>query len=774
MACSPFKRKKIFFFTAISLSSFVGFSDAAEVARSSIEEVIVSARRKIEVAQDVPASISVQSEDDIHNKAIRGIQDLQYSTPSLQVQQNQSALTSTNITIRGQGQVDALLVVDPSVGIYMDGVYLGTHVGTMATVMQDVQRVEILKGPQGTLYGKNTTGGAFNIITKEPVDRWEGELDAGAGNHGFYNVGGMVNIPISPEKAALRIVGQYSDSDGYGENRVNGHAFNDQQLKNIRASLLLTPIDDLEILLRAEYTKLSSGGVGYQPIYVDPAGAIGVAASLAATGTPFQAQAAYAPYMNDGHYSGSFDGENAADLEVKNYAAIVTYDMGDLQFKSLTGAKKVDSYSATDLDGTPYPLFQGNTPTNFDQYSQEFQLTGSALNDKLDFTLGLFYFYMDGTDQNFATTLAPFYAPLPGPVTVTDYDLTTKSPAVYGQATYQLTDTVSFTGGLRYTKEDKTTDLRNRIEDPIPFLAGCNLPDIAPGAPCNSTYETKDENLSYTAGLEWKINTDVLTYAKTSRGFKGGGVNGRTSSNPLTVSPFAPETVTDYEIGLKSSWLDNRLRANLAAYHSDYEDIQRAVFIVDSGQPISVIRTAKQATINGFEAELTALPIDDLVLQGTLTYTDPKYDDYKLQETVGGPFIDHSNEKFQNVSKWVYDLSATYTLRSDAVDTTFNLSWYWRDKADMFPTGAAVDSQGHDLDVVDAYGLLNGTVTLYLKNFGAEISLWGKNLTDERYIQTIFDVSSANAGASLGGAFALYGEPRSYGVQFKKYFGSTK
>jgi iron complex outermembrane receptor protein len=383
------------------------------------------------------------------------------------------------------------------------------------------------------------------------------------------------------------------------------------------------------------------------------------------------------------------------------------------------------------------------------QFTEELQLGGNALDDKFKWVTGYYYFHLKGDDVGINTELVPFE---PNPISnISEFRDT--SNAVYAQGTYAILPTVSGTAGIRYTgeKTDLTLQNQNALE--------CDVAGVPPvGAPCVNRFGNTFSNLSYTGGLDWQAMDRVLIYAKTSRGFRAGGTNQR--SNPAL--DYQPETVTDYEIGAKTDWLDRRLRANVAVYHSNYKNIQRSVYVNDANSFVTEIQNAASAKINGVELELTARPLTALTLSLNAAYTDPKYNTYDGFSAAGTP-VNLAGNAFPNVSRWQGGASGTYTVDDawGAIDTTVDFSY--RSTVDYQPDGHDANSAPYTIE--GGYGLLNARISQSISSMKMKVSLWGKNIADRHYIAGANDFSP-----TLGIAYTIPGLPATYGVEVEKSF----
>jgi len=713
-------------------------------------EIIVTARKTTETLQSTPIAVSAFSGEMLEDASIENIEDITQMTPSFQAAPAPNNSGTPLISIRGLLSNEFTANFDPSVGVYLDGVYAGTTIGGLINNFVDVDRVEILRGPQGTLYGRNSTGGAYNVYTKSPSDQVEGEVGTRFGNFDREELWGVLNLPVA-DVAAVRVVGSFIDNDGYGFDTRNDRPVADLNSKMLRGALKLTPGSNTEIIIRADWQKARSNGPLMKLAALRPGSTAHRELALELYGVENETTLADALAYQQAHADGdpfetAYVQPTNDTNEIWGVSGTITHALGSFELKSITAYR--DTKASSNAMRSPLAQVTFNEQFNgADQFTQELQLTGDLLDDRLRLVTGLYYFEQSGYEtSNFNQVPNLGFVP----VLYYDFDSKTKSYAAYGQATFSVTDTVDVTGGLRYTKEKKRVITRNRN-----LTTGeCVLPPIlVPGPVCELDRGLTFSDVAYTFSIDWQAAPRVLLYGRTSNGFKSGGLPHRVSLDPQTSDPFLPEDVTDYELGLKSTFLDNRLRLNLAAYYTDYTNIQRTVLtpgFSPGSPPTTATKNAASAKIKGVEAELSAAPVDNLVLTGTMAYIDAHYSEFL---SLG---VDQSDQLFQNIPEWTYSLSAAYTVPLDVGDLKGQVNWYWRDRADMFPAGGDLRPER----IQEAYGLLSARLALELHEPDITIALWGKNLTDEVYFNAAFDNY-----ATAGTVNQYIAEPRTYGVE---------
>jgi iron complex outermembrane receptor protein len=743
----------------------VAHAQEAKPEATGIEDIVVTARKREENLQKVPISVTALSAIALKNQSVQTVKDIQYQTPSLTINPTNSDRNNLSVTIRGQNVSDTLLSVDPAIGIYIDGVNYAKTLGTELAVLTDVTRVEVLKGPQGTLFGRNTTGGALSVTTKLPNGNFEGEATLRTDE--FSRIGGsaVLNVPLDGDNLALRLVGSYDHRNSFGQNTALGNGIGgDLDGGGIRGTLLWKASSAVEVILRGDYAKTSTTPQAWKSrdLVIGAPGALSamaeVLAEMPAGTTPAQARDAYISGSNSGKFWNTSNDVTGLHSLVKSYggSATINIDLSDsAKFKSITSFRSMSRDTLMDQDGSSFHILKVNGITSQKLWQEEAQFSGKALNDRLDWIIGGFYSRETGNDGTLAWALEKINPT----VSVTVGDVINKSAAAFGQITYRVTDELSLTGGLRYTEDSKDLVSRNHTENLSGVVIACAVPGLTV-ATCldGQTYSGKFHNLAYTAVIDYKVTPDVLVYAKTSTGYRSGGFNLRGTANPATRVPFLPEHVTDYEIGFKGDFLDHRVRINLAGYRSSYNDIQRSILIPIPTSPFTTTVTlnAASARIWGLEAELTVKPTDALTLRASGAITDAKYLVFKDQ--VGGDF---SGLKFGATPKYTYTLSAGYNVPIASGPLHLQVDWAWQDTIYYFPTSLYNGlTKTPDLRGQDAYGLLNMRISKTFENPRLDVAFFVRNVLNRKYYSVGLDTST-----SLGFNSGVPGDPRVIGAE---------
>jgi iron complex outermembrane receptor protein len=713
-------------------------------AYAVLEEVIVTATKRKRSIQEVPVAVTAFSTESLDNLVMLELRDLQEQTPSLIIGQVAGTSASPFISLRGQIQSDpSVSTLDPSVGIYIDEVYVGRAQGSMVE-MFDIASVEILKGTQGTLYGRNTTGGAIKIATikPEPGEPVSGYVGGAIGNFESERYEGAVSFPLG-ETAAMRIAARHNESDGWAEaltvdpdtgatTASSPSAGRDADL--FRASLVWDATEALRISVGGEYYKNDDVAQLTKDL----------------GGDRFRSDFTF-DKTADFHAAGaSFSAEGT--IENRSVDLTVDYSFDSFDVKAIFAHREFEFDNLFDVDGTSYDALALSLGIEGEQQSFELQFSGLALNDRLDWLTGLFYFEEDNEDSTQIDYFG-FLIDYPG-------DSRTESMAAYAHLVYAITDDVNLTGGLRYTEDTKELDGANRL------AGGCvydlSNPDVSDpgfdyfGAPAGCSISSSEDFdfVSWALGLDWQIADSSMVYAKAGTGQRSGGLQMRGTGLAFseilgkvvnTNAPFDEEEVLEYEVGIKNEFLDGRARLNLSYYYTDYTEYQTSEVISVS----TFVLNLGDATIQGVELEASIELIDGLLLGGFYSWIDFEYDDPDIESSTPG-------------SKW--GVSVNYAIPASYGEWNTSLSYSYKDE-----TGNASENIWLP---IDAYGLVNGRIGLDLEN-GIRVSVFGRNLTDEEYIYDL--LSSFVADPSIGldpnnFAVANMAEPRTYGVEFRCAF----
>jgi iron complex outermembrane receptor protein len=699
----------------------------AQADNGGLGDIVVTARRREESLQAVPVAVTALTGDNLREANVTRIENLGNIAPSLIIAPTNGRANVPGFALRGQRQDAAFLTNDPSVGIYFAEA-VQVRVFGFGQSLFDLESVQVLKGPQGTLFGRNTTGGAILIQPNRPrLNEFSGYMQASYGNFDRFDVQGAINIPVN-EMLAVRLAYNRTRRDGFVTNVTTGQHLNSEHTDTVRGIILFRPSDRFSNTLYIDHFNSDSSGSAQRLTAVNPTGQAQIRFGLRAILDRQNATLGF--YDVEGNVPGASAGSN---LGVTN---VTVGEMSDrLTLKNIASYRRIRSTEIQDLDGTNAPVLATNDVQHVTQLVDELQLQGKALDDRLNFILGGFYFVEDG----FRSTRTPSLGGLPAP---RRGDATNESYSVFVQGDYKLTDQLTLTLGGRYN-----WDIRQFQQRVLSATTGaCTF--------CTGNLSKRFEAPTYTASLSWQIDADRLLYVAHRRGYRAGGFNSG-GINAASLLPFGPETVTDYEIGFKGDWRlgGGHLRTNLAIYQADYKDIQRTVILAINNVPINSIFNAASARIRGAEAEVRYIPVRGLELSGSMSYTDTKYTDFQYHD-VAGNLIDQSANRFSYIPRWTYRLAARYHVPvGNHTEFSANLDYYWQSSVFYSDFNAPRNAQG-------SYGLLSGRVELSnVAGTGVTVGLWGRNLTDRHYF-----AAASDQFTGLGHVYKAYGEPRTYGA----------
>ena len=806
------------FAPAMAQTATASAADAAveEAARGSLDDIVVTARRSSENLQTVPVAVTALNNASLERKQVLVVTDLQRSAPSLSVGTGGTGPASiVYLAIRGQAQNSPNSVSDASVGIYIDGVYVARPiVGNLGFL--DIASAEVLRGPQGTLFGRNTTGGALNITSNQPVDRFEGLVKVGYGNFQSKQIEGMINVPLGDE-LAVRFAGRYNDHDGYFPNPTFGQK--QGEVKNdyfFRATIKWSPKSvPLTFTLTGDYSLYNDNGNATAVSAINPASplaaftatSIGVQNGTIAPGAPgpFGIPAgAFANFAKPGtdptlrsyvnpeftstpapgtDWRQTFGGPRTGNPEIDNLfnrtlarsvGGTLDWDLDGVKVKSITAYRQSRAADSLDLTGTPTSGGAFVSEYFNRQFSQELQLSGKAGN--LDWIGGFYYFREAGSERSDS---AVFYNSPIGSFARNLTDYTAQSTGLFAQLNYHVTDSLRVTGGLRYTWDARSID-RHAVRDwrKAPADQVCNVGVnrglTAAAAPCTDPRKAQFSYPAWLASVDYKLNDDVFIYLKTSGASMSGGFNTRPVPAPFPDA-FQPEQVKDIELGFKGEFLERRVRVNAAAFHAWQSKVQRIVNAVIPPNTLTQFSTnAGDVRTYGFEVEATVLPWEGMELQGSAAYLHARYRPGSRFESqlVNGQIVtvDRTGEAVTQAPEWTANIGATQSFDLGGGRLSLHADYaYIADRAfDVFTTGnpaqAAAVAIANQASIIKSYGLLSGRIAFTLEQPNIEFAVWGKNLTNQAFFTNVF-----NSYTGIGAVLQFQGAPRTFGgtVAFK-------
>ncbi len=773
-------------------------NDAAALA---LEEVIVTAQKKSESLQDTPISLTAFGEERLEADGINNLSDIGAKVPSMSIEPFPINNATLRIFIRGIGIADAQVTQDPPVGIYIDGVYIARSTGTALDVA-DLQRLEILRGPQGTLYGRNTTGGAINLVTRRPsTEGFEFKQKFTVGNRSLFTSKTSANIPLT-DNLAVKLAYLSTEVDGFVENTGPGGDYGDREVQGYRLDLRWNINETLALDYAYDKSELNYYNAQYQAI-TPPLGNKGQA-------EPIKNFAASESRFSDKRLSKLATGAplEESNTEIEGHALTLTADFETFQLKYIGAYRELFDASYADLGGgngsTDYRLdtnvydgqatdavLGGPSPLvvpkiSQEQVSHEFQLSGDAFDGRVEYIVGAYYFEEEATEDNgplhhqlsadAQIPLVPFRTHIVNLLSQR-YDIDNEATALFGQATWTpaaLDDRLHLTFGARHS-EDERSALKNQTDLNIVELYGLVL-----GLPWGTLDQSdptrqfdnvaasktfKDDSFSFVA--EYDLSDDINVYGKVIEAYKSGGFNTRDPQRDGNQGPasdgidygfgftdgFDEEKVLSYELGIKSELMDRRLRINANVFKSDYSDMQMN-FLINGTVADTKVTNAGEAEMKGLEADITFLASRSLLLMLNYAYLDAEVT--KATDVRGNDVSD--DFVFFAAPEHSYTAAADWTLKeADWGRLSLNVSHNYMDERNGGARSAGVANTR-----LESYRLWNarlGVSDIALGNYGnLSVGLWSKNLTDEEYALTAID-NQPHADRSV-----IWGEPRSYGL----------
>lgn len=717
------------------------------------EGIVVTATRRTEKLSEVPIAMSVFGSDNIDQTSVRELSEISGYIPNVSISGNNDFRST--ITIRGVGSNSRNIGFDSRVGVYVDGVYMGQSPAVNQELL-DLERVEVLRGPQGMLFGKNTVAGAVSLVTKKPEDRFFGKASANLGNYNLRTFQGMLNVPIS-DKVAAKVSVSKTDRDGYIDNITTGNKLDSKDVLAYRAQMRIQPSDQLDINLAVDGLKADNKILAGEPL----TDMLGIRTDQNA---PKVRQVA-------------FDFDPTEDRDVSGAMADFTYEFQNgFTAKSITGYRKTEANYKNVTDYSPTSIIYVDYGDAYKQLTQEFQLI-SPSDSALTYMVGLYYYNQDADTQRtvvlgddflegfIAPAVAPSVAPLLnldpnnlttaqlalissivgfGPVGSTvenSGNVKTESVAAYFNGSYDFNDRWKLGFGLRYSTEDKKANWLLDGRNSGVFRIGST--NVAPGdtttIPTPLINDRTDSFLSPAISLSYAVTDESNLYAKYSSGYKSGGFNldfiNQVELAANSGLEFGKETVDSYELGLKNTFMNGRFTLNLAAFYSEYSDYQVNQFVdLGGGQTSIRITNAAQVVTQGFEGEFNLQATDNLSLQGSLGYLDATFDSFPGGGTSGS---DVSGNDLTAAPEWSASFGAVYTRNIPSIDSTLltRLDATYTDSffttVDNQKTATLPSTEVVPYGYIDSIAMLNGRIGLMSNDGRYEAYLWGRNLTDE-------------------------------------------
>lgn len=785
----------------ISLATCVAVTPM--LANAALEEIIVTAQKREQSLQDVGVSVLTVSGETLDLMNVTNSSQLAELTPNMTVSSDRP--NQSFPAIRGIGTPIRAPGVDQGVAIYLDGVQIDSAGANLFSVI-DLAQVEVLKGPQGTLYGRNAVGGVINMTSRKPSEEFQGSVNAGFGNEGFFEVGAGIEGAIVDNVLTGRLSAIYKENDDYTDNLVPGvDGYGSRENTNIRATLSFTPNDRLQADLTFEHSEIDGDAAPWQSIAAD-SGLIGAISNGQSTAFVLSGAPVSVPTFteDDDIRTVSHNFESFNEAEIDGASLKLNYQLNDnLDLVSITGVRESTIRFSEDLDASPNSYLEVVSDNLFESFTQEFQLQYAS--DNLTGVFGLFY-----SDGDFINTFSfdafREFNVLGGsnPAT-TSRESSTESFAAFTQWDWSITDKLTLTAGLRYGESEKDLAITETTFTDVPLaaqLAGrdqcfINQAGVLPAdqPPCLTAFvpasrisnsgNAEFDRVSPKIGLTYQVNDDVMTYASITEGYRDGGISGDVAS----FAKFDEEILTSYEVGFKSELADGSVRLNASVFYYDYEDLQLELSdILASGAIVMNVLNAGEANLSGAELELLWAATDNFRLGINVGLLDTEYDTVALRAGVDTGFLKDGNE-FPQAPSTQLSVVPEYSFQALGGDIHWRGEINYTDESfEDFENGGFAGSDAGSLtgvgivnngfvfdpslvvmptDMVDSEiagsrTLVNSSLTYIKDNY--EVTFWARNLFDEEYAEQRRYISGVVQNQ------IRYGNPRTFGVNAKFRF----
>jgi iron complex outermembrane receptor protein len=720
-----------------------------------LEEVIVTAEKRSESLQDTPISISAFDAGMIDDLGVSDLSDLNGLAPNFSITPFPNSRSALVLFMRGVGNNENQITQDPAVGVYMDGVYIGRSAG-LASDVADLERIEVLRGPQGTLYGRNTTGGAINMITAKPRGEFGFQQTVSAGNYDMWKSVTKIDTDKLGDAVAAKFTYLTGERGGWIENTGEGDDFSSEEKDAGRIALRWDAAEKVTVDYSYDFSNIEGVQNYYQitqfngPLYDQILQGNGVTDP----GTRAYIISQYQNATSDSRKSkGAWEEPaNPSETEISGHSLTISWDAGIGTFKSITAYRELDEEIDQDYSGgSGIPTFHARSEVEHEQFSQEFQLIGDAMSNRLHYVAGVYYYKESGEETEFTAVDPSSFND--GPTGVYDavvfeqrnMDMDNSAVAVYGQATLDFNDMLSLTLGARYTQDKRDAEK----------YFGPTAVDVDP--PVTLSDSETFSNFNPSATFDVKVSDDLNLYAKVVSAYKSGGYNLRSGRDNFEP-PFDEENMISYEMGLKSELFDRRIRLNAATFVSKYDDMQVQQIPEVTRPSQTVVVNAGEATIDGFELDVTARIAEGLTGILGYGYTHAVFDEVKDEIATSPTFGQDLSSQYvmPYAPMHTYNATLDYVFPSIGVGTLRGmLNYSWVDE--QYGTAYNGDLEGFKLD---DRGLLNARLALEEIGVGPDgslaTSLWVRNWENTEYY--------AHAVSFGYERTATYGEPRTYGI----------
>jgi len=772
--------------SAAAIAQSASAADATATATdqaTTLPEVIVQARRVSENQERVPVAVTTLSTQHLREDTVTQVSDLAKSVPSFEVDPGSLGGAADPVfTVRG---LSGALVADPSVVAYFDQV--ATDPRNFAYSMYDLESVQVLKGPQGTLFGKNSTGGAVTFAPIRPSQNFGGYVDFRYGNYNDTELSGAINLPIISDKLALRVAGDFENRDGTLSSTTGGGKYNDRDHGSVRAELLFTPNSHYENYLEATVYQVRENGNQFLLSGVEPCPTPGAISApqcayefpltLGLGTTDIQQELAQQQTLGKNRTVSNF--HSPFDVDYDAVTDIATARFGEITIKNIAHMDYARYHIAYDLTGTGAGILDQDDHQGNHNYSDELQFIGDMMDHRLNWLVGGYYNkFVQNEHEDFDLETFPGNPFSPQDISISQPQ---ESKALFGQVTYdfsQWAKGISLTAGYRYTWDNRSIT-QQRLQpggfepSPVPpffvIVPSCGLAGF-PGlnnATCTENLSTNFSNYNYNVSLNWQATDHTLLYVSSRRGYKSGGFN-FAATDPAFIE-YSPETVTDVEIGLKSDWRlgEMPVRTNLAAYQGKYDNIQaQFVSTSPSGLPEALIvnqdpitGTKNKATLTGGEAEVTIIPVRQVTLSGYYGYASGKYDQF-IDSASGTP-ISLAGQAVEGIANNTFGLNLQYhpEISGFTGPMTLSADLYNRSKESANALNPSAIGGYTNLDLrFDWRNAMGGPI---------DVAVYGTNVTNDRHV--IIDNNLLNV---VGVEAKQFADPTMYGIELRYHFGA--
>jgi len=718
----------------------------------TLEEVIVTAERRQESVQEIPMSVTAITADTISAMGYRTSQDLQNIVPGLTIRSPQ--IGQNNFVIRGIGEANDDVSSDSGVGVFVDDIYMARTSAANLT-LYDLERVEVLRGPQGTLYGRNTAGGSINIITSKPGDEFEGKFGLDVGSEGLINAKAFLSGPLIEGKLFAKASIASFNRDGIMTNLYDGVEGNEIDTITGRVGLRYLAGDRVEFLFTIDSEKTRPG---------PNLKSLGPEDGFENIGTlPSGPQPASDPVR-----SANVNNSTGEKFDTTGGMARMNVDFDAATLSLIGGYREEQTFYNEDFDATPDDNLNEVHDEDGSWGSLELRLSSNAggslsADGRLNWTGGLYYFTED-TDKtlDFESTTLPFilcnfvFPPFacagvpPGTFSAVRYfqQIETDAYAVFGQATYDLSDRFSLTAGLRYTSEEKDFTALGYVDGPMqpPFN-----PILEEDIDCKGNKDFS--NTSGKLALDFKFTDNVLVYGTFSQGYRSGGFNGQAPNNEEACGGFDEETANNYEMGLKADWADNRVRTNLSVFYTDYSDLQVTVIPQPGGTPTTT--NAADSEITGAEIEFEALVTANFSLHGNAAFLDATYKEFVTFEQ--GELVDKSGDRIAEVPDTTWNLGFLYNFPlNSGAQLSLRGDYIWESETKVIGV------------LLPQWESANFSLAYQPPSSNWMLSAWVRNAFDELY----WTATGVADTADINAVPRLLEAPRTYGISFEYFIGN--